>query len=70
VIGDVFCAAPDQANGLHRDVREEGVAGELGQALDAVLEGRGVDDGDQLVVQELGHDLSRRLKDGTLSVYA
>ena len=34
----VLCALSNQPNGFHRYVGEQGVAAELGQALDAVLE--------------------------------
>ena len=38
MLRNVLCALADQPDGLHRDVGEQGVAAELGQALDAVLE--------------------------------
>lgn len=38
-LGDVFGAVTDEADGLHAGVWERGIAGELRQTLDGVLEG-------------------------------
>ena len=48
-LGDVFGTVPDEPDRLHARVREAGVTGELGEALDSVLER--VDDGQEILLE-------------------
>ena len=49
LLGDVLGAVADESDRLHARVGEGGVAGELGEALDGVLER--VDDGQEILLE-------------------